>query len=62
VHFRTTILFLCFLALVGLGRGASVPESKPKATSNNYPVITGDEAEFNGELATDTVTGHAQWK
>ena len=62
MHFRTTILFLCFLALVGLGRGASVPESKPKATSNNYPVITGDEAEFNGELATDTVTGHAQWK
>jgi LPS-assembly protein len=62
VQFRTTILFFSFLALLGLGHGAPAAESKPKGSSLTYPVITGDEAEFNGEQATDTVTGHAQWK
>jgi LPS-assembly protein len=62
VHFRLSILVCSFVAFVGLGRSAPLAESNVKASSNSYPIITGDEAEFNGEKGIDTVTGHAKWK
>ena len=62
MNLRTVLVAFTVWALIGQGRSAPLPEAKLTPPTQNFPVITGDDAEFNGEQGTDTVSGHAKWK
>jgi LPS-assembly protein len=62
VNLRNVILVFILGAFLGQAHSTPLPPEKLTPKTQSFPVITGEDAEFNGELGTDTVTGHAKWK